>query len=135
MANALYDYGRERFLIASINWTSDTINVMLIDNGAYTVSTSTHQYKSDVAGGAIIAGPSTLGSKTTTGGAADAADVTFTAVSGVSIESIIIYKFVTNDADSPLIAYIDTATGLPITPNGGDIIVTWDNGSNKIFKL
>ena len=32
-------------------------------------------------------------------------------------------------------AYIDTATGLPITPNGGDIIVTWDNGINKIFRL
>jgi len=24
---------------------------------------------------------------------------------------------------------------LPITPNGGDIIVTWDNGINKIFRL
>jgi hypothetical protein len=34
-----------------------------------------------------------------------------------------------------LIAYIDTATGLPVTPGGGDIDITWDNGSNKIFKL
>ena len=39
------------------------------------------------------------------------------------------------DSTSPLIAFIDTATGLPITPNGGDIIVTWDNGPNKLFKL
>ena len=39
------------------------------------------------------------------------------------------------EATSPLIAYIDTATGLPITPNGGDIIVTWDNGTNKIFRV
>ena len=36
---------------------------------------------------------------------------------------------------SPLIANIDVATGLPITPSGGDIIVQWDTGANKIFKL
>jgi hypothetical protein len=47
----------------------------------------------------------------------------------------VIYKDTGTAATSPLIAYIDTATGLPVTPNGGDITVTWDNGSNKIFKL
>jgi hypothetical protein len=34
-----------------------------------------------------------------------------------------------------LIAYIDTATGLPVTPNGQNITVSFDNGSNRIFKL
>ena len=61
--------------------------------------------------------------------------MTFTDVTGASIEAIIIYSDTGTEATSPLIAYIDTATGLPITPNGGDIIVTWDNGANKIFKL
>ncbi len=28
-----------------------------------------------------------------------------------------------------------TASGLPVTPNGGNIVVTWDNGVNRIFKL
>jgi len=135
MANGLYDKGRERFLTAVINWTSDTIKCQLIDSGAYTVSLTTHEFLTDVAGGAIIAAAQTLGSKTATGGAADAADVTFTAVSGVSIEAIQIYKDTGVSATSPLIAWIDTATGLPITPNGGDIIVQWDNGTNKIFKL
>lgn len=135
MANGLYDKGREKFLTASINWSSDTIKVYLIDSGAYTVSLSTHEFLSDVAGGARIAGPVTLGSKTTTGGAADAADATFSAVSGTSIEAILIIKDTGVEASSPLIAWIDTATGLPITPNGGDIIVQWDNGTNKIFKL
>jgi hypothetical protein len=37
--------------------------------------------------------------------------------------------------DEPLIAYIDTATGLPVTPNGGDITIAWDSGANRIFKL
>jgi hypothetical protein len=34
-----------------------------------------------------------------------------------------------------LIARIDTATGLPVTPNGGDITVQWDAGADKIFTL
>lgn len=135
MANGLYDKGREKFLTASINWSSDTIKVYLIDSGAYTVNLSTHEFLSEVAGGSRIAGPVTLGSKTTTGGAADAGDATFSAVSGTSIEAILIVKDTGAEGTSPLIAWIDTATGLPITPNGGDIIVQWDNGTNKIFKL
>lgn len=135
MANTLYDYARQRFLEAQISWMSDTIKVILVDTGSYTPNTASHQYLSDVSGSARIAGPVTLTSKATTGGAADAADCTFTAVSGASIEAIVIYKDTGTESTSPLIAYIDTATGLPITPNGGDIIVTWDSGTNKIFKV
>jgi hypothetical protein len=135
MANTLYDYARQRFLEAQINWMTDTIKVILVDNGAYTPQTSVHQYLSDIPTSARIAGPVTLTSKATTGGAADASDVTFPSVTGASIEAIIIYADTGVEATSPLIAYIDTATGLPITPNGGDIIVTWDNGTNKIFKV
>ena len=70
-------------------------------------------------------------------GVADAADVTFTAVpAGDPLEYILIFKDDgVDDVSSPLIALIDTATGLPITPNDGDITVAWDNGANKIFKL
>ena len=135
MANTLYDLARQRFLEAQINWMTDTIKVLLVDTGAYTPQTSVHQYLSDIPTSARIAGPITLTAKSTTGGAADAADVTFTAVSGTSIEAIIIYVDTGTESTSPLIAFIDTATGLPITPNGGDIIVTWDNGTNKIFKV
>lgn len=134
MANALYDKARQRLLEAGLNWNSDTIKVILVDTGAYTVNLSAHEFLSDVSVSARIAGPVTLTSKATTGGAADAADVTFTSVSGATIEAIIIYKDTGTEGTSPLIAFIDTATGLPITPNGGDIIVTWDNGPNKIFR-
>ena len=135
MANTLYDFARQRFLEAQINWLNDTIKVVLVDSGAYTVQPSIHQYLSDIPTSARIAGPVTLTGKSTANGAADANDCTFTAVSGNSIEAIVIYKDSGSEATSPLIAYIDTATGLPITPNGGDIIVTWDNGTNKIFKV
>jgi hypothetical protein len=56
-------------------------------------------------------------------------------VSGASCESIVVYKDTGSAATSPLVAFFDTATGLPVTPNGGDIIITWDSGANKIFKL
>lgn len=135
MANTLYDKARQRFLEGQMVWTTDTIKAVLVDAGAYTLSAASHEFLSDVAVGARISASVALGSKTATGGSADAGDTTFTAVSGTTIEAIIIYKDTGVEATSPLIAYIDTGTGLPITPNGGDIIVTWDNGTNKIFRL
>lgn len=135
MANALFDKGRQRFLEAQLNWSIDTIKAVLVDTGPGAPSLSADEFLADIPGGRRIATSGAFTGKTTTGGAADAADITFTSVSGVSIEAIIIYKDTGSDATSPLIAYIDTATGLPITPNGGDIIVTWDNGPNKIYKL
>lgn len=135
MANTLFDKARQRFLEAQIDWMNDTIKCILVDTGAYTPQTAVHEYLSDISQSARIAGPVTLTSKSTTGGAANAADVTFTSVTGPSIEAIVIYSDTGTEATSPLIAWIDTATGLPITPNGGDIIVTWDRGTNKIFKV
>lgn len=135
MANALYDLGREAFLTGSISWTSDDIKVVLVDTNDYTVNLTTHQYLSDIAVGARVATSSNLSSKTATLGVADAADVTFADVTGDQSEAIVIYKDTGTASTSPLLAYIDTSTGLPITPNGADIIITWSNGSNKIFKL
>ena len=57
-------------------------------------------------------------------GVFDAADVAFTTVTGDPSEVLVIYKDTGSAATSPLIAYIDTATGLPVTPNGGNINVT-----------
>lgn len=135
MANALYDKGREKFAIAQLDWSSHTIKAQLVDTGAYTVNLAAHEFLSDIPAGARIGSAVTLGSKTYTAGACDAADSTFTAVSGPTIEAIVIYRDTGVEGTSALIAYIDAATGLPITPNGGDIIVAWDNAANKIFKL
>lgn len=135
MANTLYDEARKGYLEGSFNWLADTIKVLLVSTSAYTVNASTHKFLSDISGSARIAGPVTLTGKTTTGGAADANDATFTAVSGGAIGAIVIYVDTGSEATSPLLAYLDTATGLPITPNGGDIIITWDNGTNRIYKV
>jgi len=135
MASAVYDKGREGFLAGTIDWDTDAIKAVLVDTGAYTVNLSTHQFLSDVPSGARIATSSNLANKTVAAGVADADDVTFSSVSGASVEAIVLYKDTGTASTSALIAYIDTATGLPVTPNGGNINVAWDNGSNKIFKL
>lgn len=135
MANALYDKGREGFLDGSIDWDTDDIRIILIDEADDTIDLAVDEDLADRAGAARVATSDAMASKTVTAGIADAADKTFSAVSGDQAESIDIYQHTGTEATSRLIANIDTATGLPVTPNGGDITVTWDSGSNKIFKL
>lgn len=135
MANALYGKGREGFLDGSIDWDTDDIRIIFIDTADYTVSIDVHDNLDDVAAASRVAVSGALSGKTVTLGVADASDVTLTSVTGDPFEAIIIYKHTGTESTSRLIAYIDTATGLPTTPNGSDIIVVWDSGANKIFKL
>lgn len=135
MPNALYDKGREKFLRGEVSWNSDDIKVVLVDLADYTQDLANDEFLSDIAVAGRVATSPNLSSKTTTDGIADAADVTFSLVTGDQSEAIVIYKDTGLDSTSPLIAFIDTATGLPVTPNGGDITVQFDNGANKIFKL
>lgn len=132
MANVLYPKYKEALLQAGVNLTG-AVRVMLVDTGAYTYSAD-HQYMSDIPVGAWVAISDPLTNKTFAGGVFDADDVTFPAVTGVNAEALVLYLETIEDIN-PLIAYIDTATGLPVTPNGGDITISWDNGANKIFAL
>ena len=135
MANALYDLGREAFLDGDISWGTDTIKVILVDTGTYTVDLAAHDHLDDIPAGARVATSDALASKTVASGVADAADITLSTVSGNTVEAVVIYQDTGVESTSKLIAYIDTATNLPVTPNGGDITIQWDNGANKIFKL
>jgi hypothetical protein len=135
MANSLYDKGRQGFLDGSIDWDTDDIRVILIDTNDYTVDLASHDNLDDIPSAARVAVSGALTGKTVTNGIADADDVTFSAVTGDQCEAIVLYKHTGVETTSRLIAYIDSATGLPVTPNGGDIEVQWDNGANKIFKL
>jgi len=126
MANALYNKGREGFLDGNIDWDTDDIRCILIDTADYTVDLATHDNLDDVPGDARVATSGALTSKTVTDGVADAADVTLSSVTGDTCEAIVIYKHTGTESTSRLIAYIDTATGLPLTPNGGDITIQWD---------
>lgn len=134
MANALYNKGRQRFATADLDWIDDTIKVVAIDQSDYTMAL-THEFLSSIPSAAFVSAHMPLANKTATDGVVDADDVVFVAVSGDSIEAVVIYKDTGDPATSPLIAYLDQGTGLPITPNGGDITLSWDNGVYKIFRL
>lgn len=142
--SALFDGGRQRFLEGSIAYLADTIKIMLVDHAVYNPNVATDNFFGDITAGARVGNSGgsnrgdmpTLGSKTSTAGVADAADITFTTVpAGPALSSLVIFKDSGADGTSALIAKIDTGTGLPVTPNGGDITVAFDNGANRIFKL
>lgn len=135
MANAVYSKWKEALINGGTNVAlNGTVKVTLVDAAAYTPNLSTHQFISDVAGGARIS-TQTLANKTYTLGVFDADDVTFTAVTSGTYEYLVIWIDTGVEATSRLVALFDTATGLPVTSTGGNAIVTWDNGANKILAL
>lgn len=135
MPNALYPKWKEALLQASANTAlTGTVKVALVDvtPGGYTYS-SAHQFYSSVSAN-VVGTPQTIGSKTYANGVFDGADVSFSAVTGNTVEALVLYIDTGTASTSPLVAYFDTGvTGLPVTPNGGNIDVTW-NGSG-IFAL
>jgi len=139
MSNFLYGKFKESLLSQnpSVDLDTDTIKVALVSSAYSPVTAATgDQFFSSVAG--VIA-TATLTGKSITGGVFDATDVTFTSVTSTAqVQRLVLYKEIATAANStwPLIAVIGSATsGLPVTPNGGDITVSWDNGSSKIFAL
>lgn len=142
MANALWDPAREGFLDGTIQWNATPTHKVSLVRG-YLFSAA-HKFVSELtgAGGTLVA-TQTLTSKTAAAGVADAADVTFpTVAAGDPITAIVIYQSsaVTGGSDvaatsQRLVAFIDTATNLPITPNGGNIDCVWDAGSLRVFRL
>lgn len=135
MTNALYDAGRAGFLQGDLDWDANNVKTTLIDEADDTIDLTNDDFRDDRAAASRVATSGNLASKTTTAGVADAADVTLSAVTGDQAESIDIWADTGTEATSRLIANIDTATGLPVTPNGGDITIQWDAGANRIFRL
>lgn len=133
MANAIYPLYKQALLDgdSNIDLNDGTVKVALVDTGTYTYSAA-HQFLSDLSG--VVGTAGTIGSTTVTNGLFDGADVTFTAVSGATVEALVIYIDTGVAGTSRLVAYLDTGvTGLPVTPNGGDITVTWN--ASGIFQL
>lgn len=120
-------------------WTLDPVKAVLVDRSLHTPNLASDEFLSDIAAGARIAISPALTGKTRTLGVLDANDVTFTAVSGPSAEMLVLFIDTGNPATSRLLFnFDDTApatVGLPVSPNGGDIVMTWDNGPNKIVNL
>lgn len=133
MANKIYPKYKEALLDASSNsdLNDGTVKVALVDTGTYTYSDA-HDFYDDLSG--VVGTDQTIANTTVTNGLFDGDNVTFTGVSGSSVEALVIYIDTGTASTSRLVAYIDTGvTGLPVTPNGGDITITWN--ASGIFQL
>lgn len=135
MANALYDHGRESFLRGEIRWVLDQINLLLVDTTAYTVDLANDQYLPAIPAPAIVATSAPLVLKTAAIGIADAADVLYPPVTGPTISALVLFQDTGIAATSRLIAYYDNVIGLPLTPTGLPIAVSWPVLAPNIFEL
>jgi hypothetical protein len=133
MANALYPKYKEAIIQASANSSlTGTVKAVLIDTASYTYSAA-HEFYSSASAGAVGT-PQTINTKTYTNGTFDGDNVTFTALTGATCEAIIVFIDTGTAGTSRLVAYFDTGvTNLPVTPNGGDVTITWN--ASGIFSL
>ena len=133
MTNAIYPAYKQALLDASSNadLNDGTVKVALVDTDTYTYSAS-HDFLDDLSG--VVGTAQTIANPPVTAGLFDGDNVTFTAVSGATVEALVIYIDTGTPGTSRLVAYLDTGqTGLPVTPNGGDIAITWN--ASGIFQL
>lgn len=135
MTNAVYPKAKELMLGAGLNLLSATVQAILIDTSLYTYSAA-HQYLSDIPAGARVGTPQTLTGKSITNGVFDAADPSWSGLSGTpSIEAVALVVNTGTESTSPLLAFFDTATGLPISSGATGGTVAWDNGASRIFAV
>ena len=124
------------------DFTSDDIDCSLLDQTDSGTITAASENYGQVNAATVVADRAdstdvpllskTVGSVAT--GVFDAANVTFDTVTGDAADYLVLYAYNATPANAALIVTWDSATtGLPVTPNGGDITVTW-NGSG-IFQL
>lgn len=138
MANAVYPEYKEFLLGASANVSltvddsTDGPFCALIDTGTYTYS-SAHDFYNDLSG--VVGTDQRITAPTVANGTFDGGDLTYTSVSGNSVEALVIYRHNSGaNTTWKLVVYLDTSiTGLPVTPNGGNITVTWN--ASGIFTL
>lgn len=126
MANALYPTFKQGLLNKEFDLDTDGIKMTLIDSADYTYDAAHDFYgggSPDVPTAAKVSESPTLTSPTLALGVFDTADFVFTAVTGDTCEALIGWD--DTITDDRLIVFYDTGfTGMPITPNGGNINVT-----------
>ena len=141
MATVVHDDFRDGQLgtpaapLTTVDFDADGIDVSLLDqtdSGAIVAATSDYGSvdTADVVADRADSSDVPLLSKTVgviATGVFDAADVTFNSITGDAADYLVLYKFDATPANAPLIVTWDSATtGIPVTPNGGDITVTFN---------
>ena len=119
---------------SAIDFDADNIDASLLDqtdSGAITAGTVDY----DEVNGATVVATTNVSVSSISGGIVTLTGaITFTSVTGDAADYLTVWKNSGSAATSPLAITWDSAsTGLPVTPNGGDINVTW--ASNQLVTL
>lgn len=127
---AVYDGG-------SMNWIGGTFRAVLLNLSLYTPNFLTDANLSDIPSGARAALSGVLTTKTNVAGVLNCDPFAFTAVpAGPACAALALYQDSGTPSTSKLFLYLDTvSSGLPVTPNGTDIVVTPDTGANKLIRI
>lgn len=133
MANAIYPLTKQAWLAGTAGYDMDNdtaqdgVFVALVDTGTYTYNAA-HDFYNDLSG--VVGTDQRVTTPTVTNGLFDGDNLVFSSVSGNSVEALVGYRHNAGaNTTWPLIWYYDTAGGgLPVTPNGGNINVTWNAG-------
>lgn len=104
--NRLYGKGKEALASAEIDWENDDIRAILINTGEYTPDFDADATLEDIPEEARVA-VAALSGKTNTLGVLDAADPTFSGVTGDTVEAYVLYLHTGDEATSTLLAYFD----------------------------
>lgn len=136
MANFIYGKAKQSLLNGEFNISSDSLKVLLVTE-SYVPNQNIDQFVSNISGSYIKQRTSSLTNVTNTLGVIDADNVLVSNYDGSAFKALVIYKDSGTDATSRLLAYIDTATGIPFLGINAttDITINWSNGSNKIISL
>jgi len=136
MANALYGKAKESLLSGEVDLSSDAVKFLMVSSD-YVVAVDTHEFVSDIGSGNIVARSGELDNKTVTLGVFDADNESVEEYGNSGFEYLILYVDSGSDATSRLLAYIDTADGLPVAATDGvaSIAIQWSNEASKIFAL
>lgn len=124
----MFNAGAHGLLAGTINWGSDTIRVRPVLSADTPDEDATAMTGIGVTGNDQTLGSKTGPTKDDTGDRVTygAANPTFgSQPAGGAINKLVIFKFVTDDAGSIPIACVDIDE---VTPNGGDIAVTFAGG-------
>ena len=137
MANVIFPKYKEALLsgAANIDLTASTVRVALIDTGTYGYNAA-DTFITALTGASVVGTAQPIaGTKSVTGGKFTSTNltVTFTGVTGATVEALIIYIDTGTAGTSRMVAFFDLVSGLTLTPNGGNVTVSFN--ASGIFDL
>ena len=130
----LYEEGKEGLGLGKFNFLNNDMVLVLLDS-TYIPDLSNDRVQSDIPSSAVIYERSLTGVSFDKG-IFDADDITFPSLlSDKDVAAFCIIKNSDSLSTSLLLYYCDNAPEFPITPDGTDFTIIFDNSINKIFKL